>query len=132
MKKDNKKKVASSRATTTTNTRNNKIIKHYKELKSISSTSNGIKLRAIIKKLKPELLRCIQECALNILNENVPITNRLKRTFKKNEKLIRNLAKRARMSSNKIRRYLLKYPLILKHILRPVLKLFDDDDESNI
>jgi len=103
-----------------------KILRYFTDLKRIRSVKNREKLKRIIAGMSSDILKCFQECAVNLLQQNVPVEPREFSNLKKNQSSIRKLGKRSKLSNNKIRRILLQDPSLLRFLLDPVLRMFDE------
>lgn len=79
----------------------------------------------IIQNAKCDLLKCICECALNILRGNVPISEAEKKKLKKHANLLRKIAEKR--GTWKSKKSLIKKDLtFLPNLLKPILSFFKD------
>lgn len=56
--------------------------------------SNNLQQKQIISRAEKELIKCICECSLNILNGNVKLSDKQKKQLRKHKKVLRNLSSR--------------------------------------
>lgn len=97
--------------------------KHTAILRALCHLSNKQRV-AILKKADPKLIRCICECALNILRGNVALKHSYKRRLKRHASILRRLVDKNASWKNKKRLIVQRggfLPLLLAPILGTVL-----------
>ena len=97
--------------------------KHAAILQALCHLSNEQRV-AILKKADPKLIRCICECALNILRGNVTLKQAYKHRLKRHATILRRLADKNGSWKNKKRLIVQRggfLPLLLAPILGTVL-----------
>lgn len=80
--------------------------------------------KALLAKADPALIRCISECALNILRGNVTLSSREKKRLKPYVRLLRRLAEKRTSVTSRKRAIIQKggfLPLLLAPILSAIL-----------
>ena len=94
-------------------------VKKYSNYLHTLAAAKPAMCKAMIKNAEPNLIKCLCECALNILKGNVPLTGGQKQRLKRHKTQLRNLAKRTH-SVGKKKKALQKGGL-LPALLAPIL-----------
>jgi hypothetical protein len=83
--------------------------------------SKPAKRSEILKEGDSELLKCLCECALNLLNANIPLNKRQVSTLEKHKTLLRLLANRKVSLKSKKSKLLRQGGAFILALLRPIL-----------
>lgn len=83
---------------------------------------SGEQLRAVLRTADITLVRCICECALNVLRGNVILSTCQKRRLKRHTTLVRRLADKRGNWSSKRRLIAKRCSIFLKALVTPVLE----------
>ena len=107
--------------------KDNRIISHIEQLRKLASDSEEHLFLQMVNYDGggggEELMRCIQECALNILSENVPLTKAEISYLFRHKELVRAIGKK-HVSVKILKRLLTSHSKIIPHLIRPVLRLY--------
>lgn len=104
---------------------NNKIVNNSSHLISIAKNKSGDKMiKSLLKNASDNVLKCIQECALNILEKNVPLSKSEFSTLFRSKSFIRSIGKR-KIAIPKLRKLCIAKSKLVPDVIRPVLKLYN-------
>lgn len=104
--------------------KHNKVINNFKSLQILANADNHNKyeIKQLLNSASNILLKSIQECAVNILAKNVPLSRLEYDYLFKYKSAIRSIS--SAKSVLKLKRILLLNYKHLPNLIRPVLKLF--------
>jgi hypothetical protein len=69
-----------------------RVVKYQKHLQLLSSCAPQLR-KAILQNSNLDLIRCVCECCLNVLEGTVPVDKRTKTRLKRHRRLLRQLAR---------------------------------------
>ena len=95
--------------------------KHIPQLKALKKASPK-RRRKILIDANAELIKCICECCLNIINGNVKITKAQRRKLSRHAKTLRALAKRG-VPTNRKKKLIVQKGGFLPALLAPIIGL---------
>jgi hypothetical protein len=97
------------------------IAKHRGFLEGVCEL-NGQQRKALLKHITPAQVRCLSELALNLKNNNIPVTSALRSKLKRHKRNLRALAN-TRTSARSRRKIILQSGGFLPLLIKPALGL---------
>src|SRR5579859_207380 len=108
-----------------------RVIVNLECLQALAEASRGSRVRMIIKSScdEDQVLRCLQEIALNILASRVPLTKHEYKTLSKSKTFLRRIGKK-HVPLSLLRRQVFSHLKVVPHLVVPTLRVYKVTSET--
>jgi hypothetical protein len=100
-----------------------RVIANIDSLSALAGVSRNKEIRQILSSDPEQILRCIQEIALNTIRSNVPLTKREYKILRRSAGFIRRIGKK-RLPYTVLNRAVVKHLKVIPTLIKPTLRLY--------